>query len=301
MLETIAKYVLLIVGSYLFGGIMFAKLLLKKDDITAKGSGNPGTINMLRNHGIIYGVATLLLDALKGALPALLGYFLFGGPDGGVVAELAKYIGGFFAVVGHIFPIYYDFKGGKGVATSFGFAIVASPIVIACVMVVYFIIFFTTRIGSLSSLIAVFAFIIVDTVLLILNQNYVALVFLYGIGILVFVAHRANLKRLAENKENVLDLENIAQKDVDLINSIKQKQSEKVNAKKSKQVKTEEVKVEEAKVESEVKFEEKTIDTNESIEVKEEVDKKPKTTTTKNSTTKKAGSSSKPKTSKPKS
>lgn len=229
MLETIAKYVLLIVGAYLLGGIMFAKLLAKhrNNDITTEGSGNPGTMNMLRNHGVIFGVLTLMLDALKGIIPSLVGYFLFGGSDGGLMAQSAIYIGGFFAVLGHIFPIYYNFKGGKGVATSIGFAFIAQPYLALGVMILYLILFFTTRIGSLSSLISVAVFIVTDSVILILHKNYLGFVLLLAIGIMIFVAHRANLKRLANKKETVVDLKAVAQKDVELINTIKEKHNSK--------------------------------------------------------------------------
>lgn len=256
MLETIAKYVLLIIGAYLLGGVMFAKLLVKhkNKDITCEGSGNPGTMNMLRNHGVIFGVLTLLLDAFKGVAPSLLGYFLFGGKDGGIVAQTAIYIGGLFAVIGHIFPIYYNFKGGKGVATAIGFAFVAQPLVALGVMVVYFIMFFSTRIGSLSSLVAVVTFVVADTIILIIHGSYSAILFLAVIGTLIFVAHKSNLKRLSNKNENVIDLKAVAQKDVELINNIKEKR----NTKKSNKAETvkEEVKLPEQAVVVEVVEEE---------------------------------------------
>ncbi len=232
MLETIAKYVLLIIGAYLLGGVMFAKILvkLKNKDITSEGSGNPGTMNMLRNHGVIFGVLTLLLDAFKGVAPSLLGYFLFGGKDGGIVAETAIYIGGFFAVLGHIFPIYYNFKGGKGVATAVGFAFVAQPYAALGVMAVYLIFFFTTRIGSLSSLVSVAAFVITDSIILIVNGSYSGILFLMLIGVMIFVAHKGNLKRLSNKNENVIDLKAVALKDVELINNIKQKRNTRKSA-----------------------------------------------------------------------
>lgn len=294
MLETIAKYVLLIVGAYLLGGVLFAKLLSKRknktEDVTSEGSGNPGTMNMLRNHGIIFGVITLLLDALKGVLPALCGYLMFGGADGGVVARMAIYIGGFFAVLGHIYPVYYDFKGGKGVATSIGFAFVAHPIIGLILLGVYIVLFLITKIGSLSSLICVAAYIVVDTVLLIIERNFLGLILLYMIGVLIFVAHRSNIKRLANKNENVIDLKAVTQKDADLINNIKQKRNEKANTKKKKQQtentvqqsETTEVEKEESgKVESEVVKESK---------VKEE---KPKTTTRKTATKKSSSTKTK--------
>ena len=115
------KYILLIVCSYLLGSVNFARILSKNvmhGDITKSGSGNPGTMNMLRTYGFKAGALTLVLDALKGVIPALVGYFLFGG-DGSNAAYVGLYVGGLSAVVGHCFPVFYKFKGGKGVACLF--------------------------------------------------------------------------------------------------------------------------------------------------------------------------------------
>ena len=222
---TVLKYVGLIIGSYLMGSIMFAKILTKtqKKDITSAGSGNPGSMNMLRNHGFFFGILNLTLDALKGAIPAICGFFLFGGFDGGVVARSAIYIAGISAVVGHCFPVWYKFKGGKGVATTMGFCMVAHPYISLAIFGVYIILFAITRIGSLCSLICAIIYLIVDTVMLCLEHNYVGLVIIYVVMFLIVWAHRSNIKRLLEKRENVIDIKAVAQKDVDRINNIKNK------------------------------------------------------------------------------
>lgn len=222
---TVLKYVGLIIGSYLMGSIMFAKILTKtqKKDITSAGSGNPGSMNMLRNHGFFFGILNLTLDALKGAIPAICGFFLFGGFDGGVVARSAIYIAGISAVVGHCFPVWYKFKGGKGVATTMGFCMVAHPYISLAIFGVYIILFAITRIGSLCSLICAIIYLIVDTVMLCLEHNYVGLVIIYLVMFLIVWAHRSNIKRLLEKRENVIDIKAVAQKDVDRINNIKNK------------------------------------------------------------------------------
>lgn len=222
---TVLKYVGLIIGSYLMGSIMFAKILTKtqKKDITSAGSGNPGSMNMLRNHGFFFGILNLTLDALKGAIPAICGFFLFGGFDGGVVARSAIYIAGISAVVGHCFPVWYKFKGGKGVATTMGFCMVAHPYISLAIFGVYIILFAITRIGSLCSLICAIIYLIVDTVMLCLEYNYVGLVIIYVVMFLIVWAHRSNIKRLLEKRENVIDIKAVAQKDVDRINNIKNK------------------------------------------------------------------------------
>lgn len=225
MLITVIKYVGLIIGSYLLGGVMFAKILskLNKDDITSHDSGNPGTINMLRNHGILFGLLTFVLDALKGVTAALVGYFLFGGVDGGLIARTAIYIGGVSAVVGHIFPVFFKFKGGKGVATASGIAFVAHPLVGTILFVVYILMLVVIKIGSLSSLLIAIAYLITDTVMLIIEQNYIALGLLYFVVALIVWAHRGNIKRLAQKNEKVIDLKAVAQKDIDRINALKHK------------------------------------------------------------------------------
>ena len=222
---TILKYLGLIIGSYLMGSIMFAKILTKtqKKDITSAGSGNPGSMNMLRNHGFFFGILNLTLDALKGAIPAICGFFLFGGFDGGVGARSAIYIAGISAVVGHCFPVWYKFKGGKGVATTMGFCMVAHPYIALAIFGVYIILFAITRIGSLCSLICAIICLIVDTVMLCLEHNYVGLVIIYLVMFLIVWAHRSNIKRLLEKRENVIDIKAVAQKDVDRINNIKNK------------------------------------------------------------------------------
>ena len=235
MLVTIVKYVLLVLLSYLLGSVLFAKVLsrLQKDDITKHDSGNPGTMNMLRNHGVVFGATTFILDALKGAIAALAGYFMFGGADGGVVARMAIYIGGLSAVLGHMFPIFFNFKGGKGVATSGGIAFVAHPLVGGILLASYIVLLVITRIGSLSSLIVSIAYLCIDTVMLIQEQNFVGLVLLYIIVALIVWAHRSNIQRLLNKNENVVDLNAAVQKDIDRIHEKQEQRKHKNEAKKA--------------------------------------------------------------------
>ena len=116
------QFLLLSIGSYLIGNINFAVIIskLKKQDIRKIGSGNPGTLNMSRNFGLKIGVLTLLLDILKGAIPTLAGLLLYKGyVFAGTTLPInmfAKVMCGFFAVLGHVFPVFMKFKGGKGLA-----------------------------------------------------------------------------------------------------------------------------------------------------------------------------------------
>lgn len=221
MLITILKFLGLAIGAYLLGGVLFAKVLSKtqKDDITSHDSGNPGSMNMLRTHGVLFGLCTFMLDALKGVASSLAGYFLFGGAGGGLIARVAIYFGGMFAVLGHMFPIYFRFKGGKGVATASGIAFVAHPIIGAILFGSYIVLLLVLRIGSLSSLIIALSYLVIDTVMLIMEQNFYGLAIVYFVVMLIVWAHRLNIKRLINKNENVVDLKAAAQKDVDRIKS----------------------------------------------------------------------------------
>ena len=114
-------YVLLGLVSYFLGNISTARIVAKckHDDITKHGSGNPGTLNTWRAFGFWPGICTFLLDMIKGLVPTLVAFLTFGYIDG-CCAEIAMYVAGFSVVLGHIFPVVFKFKGGKGIATSIG-------------------------------------------------------------------------------------------------------------------------------------------------------------------------------------
>ena len=117
------KFVIVAVLGYLIGGINFATVFAKlnKKNIRDMGSGNPGTMNMMRNLGAKWGALTFVCDALKGTISALLGSWIIGTVTG-------MYAGGLGAVLGHIYPIYSGLKGGKGVATAIGVFFATSPL-----------------------------------------------------------------------------------------------------------------------------------------------------------------------------
>ena len=136
-------YVIVAIGGYLLGGVNFATIFarLNKKNIRDMGSGNPGTMNVMRNLGAKWGILTFICDGIKGALPSLIGNLLIG--------ETGLYAGGLSAVLGHIYPVYTGFKGGKGVATSIGAFVVADPLwsliafgVLLVILLLYFAFFF---------------------------------------------------------------------------------------------------------------------------------------------------------------
>ncbi|MGO3018505.1 MAG: glycerol-3-phosphate 1-O-acyltransferase PlsY [Anaerococcus sp.] len=186
-------YLLIALISYLLGSLPFSYFIGEKffgTDIRSKGSGNPGTTNAFRSFGAKAGILTLILDVFKGALAVIIGSYL-GGANGALIALL-------FAPIGHIFSFILKFKGGKGMATTAGALIAFDYRVTLVLLVIFLIVFFTSRIVSLSSITtAAFATFVV---LYFYGKSYFALVILI-LSILIIVKHRANISRLINKTE----------------------------------------------------------------------------------------------------
>lgn len=198
-------YVLLAIVSYFIGNVNFARVIarFKHDDITKYGSGNPGTLNTWRAFGFWAGIATFVLDMLKGVITALIGYFVM--PLLGCNAEIALYVTGFSVVLGHIFPVIFKFKGGKGIATSVGVFFVANWWVALIALVVMIVGMLFIKYASIFTIGFVIAMSIVE--ICVCNPaNWINYMFICGILLLVLYAHRANIKRLFEGKENKTEL-----------------------------------------------------------------------------------------------
>ena len=127
---SILMYVAFIGVSYLAGSVNNAIIIcrLLGYDIRSLGSGNPGAMNMIRSVGLWWGVLTLVMDALKGALPALAGWFFLGDFCSFEGSRIGACLCGLGVIAGHIFPVYYKFKGGKGVASTLGICMVLNPL-----------------------------------------------------------------------------------------------------------------------------------------------------------------------------
>lgn len=204
------KFLVLIVGSYLIGNIFFARIIsrAKRYDISKAGSGNPGTMNMLRNLGFAVGLLTLALDMLKGIIPALIGYYWFGGASAGVNAYIGLFTAGLSTLVGTVFPVFYNFKGGKGAAVVYGMFCATQPLlglIIFFAGLIYLLIF---DYASLLSFCMLTAFTIYEAYVLGLlsgNGNIVLSCLLFAIFCLVWFAHRKNIFRLLVGKENSIN------------------------------------------------------------------------------------------------
>ncbi len=207
MFINILKFSLLIIGGYLLGNFSSAKFLsrLKHDDITKHGSGNPGTMNMARTFGFKMGLLTLFMDALKGAIPAFIGFAIFGGLTNPTeLSYIALFTGGFASILGHIFPVFYKFKGGKGVACIFGVFAVAEPIWTVIMFVVCLLYLLVFKYGAIASFILITVMTIIEGYKF--RGNIVICMLLFGIFFLIWFMHRQNFFRLLIGKENKVNL-----------------------------------------------------------------------------------------------
>ncbi|AYG65870.1 glycerol-3-phosphate 1-O-acyltransferase PlsY [Rhizobium sp. CCGE531] len=182
----------LVIG-YLLGSIPFGLLLTRMaglGDVRNIGSGNIGATNVLRTGNKGLAAATLLLDAFKGTAAVQITAHFFGG-DAGVLA-------GFAAFIGHIFPVWIGFKGGKGVATYLGILLGLAPLMALIFAIVWLVIAFTTRYSSLSALVAT---LVIPVVLWILGVDKIAAVMAL-MTVISWYKHRANIIRLTTGAES---------------------------------------------------------------------------------------------------
>ena len=183
-------YIITALVSYLFGsipfGYLFTKILLKKD-IRNVGSGNIGATNVLRTGNKSLGYLTLVLDIAKAVVPVI--YIKFNYPD-------QIYISALCAFLGHLFPIWLKFKGGKGVATFVGILISINIYYVLVFGIIWILTFLISKYSSLSSL---FASISIPIYLAIIDQGNI--IFFIIMFVLIFYTHRENIKRLINKEE----------------------------------------------------------------------------------------------------
>lgn len=189
-----SRFLIALVCAYLMGSISPAILISKAlgKDIRLCGSGNAGTTNMLRTYGKTAAAATLLVDALKGAAAVALGRFLGG--------ELCACWCLAFAMIGHIFPIYFGFKGGKGVAAAIGALLVLSPSIAGVMLVIALSIMAATRMVSAGSVIAAAA---LPFTAWFLKPEFLPVA--AAMAALVIFKHRSNIGRILRGEESKLD------------------------------------------------------------------------------------------------
>lgn len=208
---TYAAFILIsIVSAYLLGSINSAIItskLLYHDDIRKHGSGNPGLTNMFRTYGKCGAGLTLLGDVLKNALAILIAGILFGFNYVGGISNHDGYcyMAGLFAIVGHMFPVYYGFKGGKGVLSTATVTLILAPIPFAILFTVFIVIVACSKYVSLGSVSAAILLPVVVTsyfkiVLLAQAPGIISLSTII-IAILIVWCHRGNLQRISDRTE----------------------------------------------------------------------------------------------------
>ena len=206
-----ATYIIVAIIAYAIGSISFSVIISKKlagFDLREKGSGNAGTTNMLRTVGKGAAAITLILDILKGvaAIWAAIGY-------GNLVSWLAKIsidnsilvqIAGIFVIIGHTFPIYFGFKGGKGVATALGILLTTNYQIGLICLVFAIILIILTQMVSVGSLAAAILYPVLT--LFLSNENFIVpgnyLIYSIIVALIVIFNHRSNVKRLLNGTEN---------------------------------------------------------------------------------------------------
>ena len=205
-MATWLKIIIIAVIGYLLGnvssGILVAKLYGIKD-IRKQGSGNAGTTNVLRTLGWVPSVLTLLGDCLKGLIAALIGKWIAG--DAGLL------VGGTCAVLGHDFPAAFGFKGGKGIATSWGMIFVVNPWIALILLALVLIIVGVSRYMSMGSIAAAVLYPVLTAIFQRGNEHWLMyLLFSIFAGALAIFCHRANIARLIHGEENRLDFAKIS-------------------------------------------------------------------------------------------
>ena len=190
------RVLLCITAGYLFGNFHTSILISRTffhDDVRQHGSGNAGSTNMVRVYGWLPGLCTFLGDFIKAVVAAQLGSLL-GGTDGACICGAAE-------VLGHCFPVFFKFKGGKGVASSLGLAYIVHPAGALIVTALAGALFYFTKRISICSLIGIFAFFL--TAVLFGMPASVKLLAAFLV-ILVWWQHRENIKRIPKGEEKPL-------------------------------------------------------------------------------------------------
>lgn len=196
------QIVLSILAGYLLGSINAALVIGKvffKKDIRNYGSGNAGTTNVLRTFGKGAAAAVLVVDFLKGILACLAGQMLTGEIEN--IGWAGVYLAGFAAVIGHNWPVFFGFRGGKGVLTSFAVILYMSPVPALICLAVFIIVVSLTKYVSLGSIIAAILWPVVS---IFFDLPALMLVIAALMVILIIIRHKGNITRLFQGTEKKL-------------------------------------------------------------------------------------------------
>ncbi len=202
--------VVTVIAAYMIGSINFAVIYTKlftKKDVRDFGSGNAGTTNALRVAGKLPGILTFVSDAVKGFVASFIGWAIFGymfnhGIDW-AYPIYGAYLCGFACMIGHVFPIFFGFKGGKGVAVSVGIFYICCWPAITIGLAVFALLLIITKIVSISSLTATVVVVVFSVVFANSDAEiWPQLILCLAMGTLIFIKHRENIRRLLAGEES---------------------------------------------------------------------------------------------------
>jgi acyl phosphate:glycerol-3-phosphate acyltransferase len=206
-------YIIIFIGAYLCGAIPWGFIIgkMKGIDIREHGSGNIGATNVTRTLGSIPGKICFVLDLLKGLIPVLATMLLVKYQIITANIDYAMIIATLATVIGHMFPVYLKFKGGKGISTTGGALLALSPGAFICSALLWVIVFKTSRYVSLASIIAAATLPLNAWIMNITGLNNIAglskttmplMIFLSILGLLAIIRHISNIKRLLNGTES---------------------------------------------------------------------------------------------------
>ena len=192
---------LLIILFYLIGSLPFGLILTKLSgfgDIRNIGSGNVGATNVLRTGNKLLAIIVLSLDILKGLIPYLIINIYFN-----ELSLLNKIFLCHFAVIGHIYPIWLKFKGGKGVATYIGFLFGLNPYIAISFLLIWLVVAYMSKYSSLGSLVGIF---VAPAYFIFINFNFNISIFFIYLSFVIVIKHKENIKRLINKTESKIKL-----------------------------------------------------------------------------------------------
>lgn len=189
-------YFIFIILAYLLGSIPFALVVGKigfNKDIREHGSGNLGATNAFRILGVKAGIIVTLADILKGTLATLLPIFAAYFYD----VDVSRLLIGLFAVIGHTYPIFAKFKGGKAVATSGGLILGLNPLLFFIILLTFFLTLFLTKYVSLASMVTG----VISTIIAFFVSDYLLFGLILVLTLFIIIRHRENIKRIINKEE----------------------------------------------------------------------------------------------------
>lgn len=199
----VVKWLLTIVIAYLLGNFSTGLIvghLFAHDDIRKRGSGNAGATNVMRTLGWLPSVLTLLGDVVKAVVAVLIGRAIAG--------QTGVFLAGVSVVAGHNWPVFFGFKGGKGIAASLGVILMTDPLVAVLLLLIQFAILIPTRLMSMASIASSVAYPILIAIFHWGEWGYI--LFAVILGAMAVFSHRGNIRRLLDGKENKLDFSKIS-------------------------------------------------------------------------------------------